>query len=156
MENQKPYNLEEIPFGTAKLRVLRTRQGEYGLHGQTGWDDLPYWEFYDAWIVTVQTYGYVDWMFKYRKNAKTEYTGKSKINILETNLLKTEAEAEDKALTIAGELEEKGFKIEIEIGEENEARNLGRNYAMEEIPKGLVLRRFQPRIIDVYLPDEMN
>jgi hypothetical protein len=37
----------------AKITIVKTRNGEYGLHGDTHWDALPYWEYYPASIVEV-------------------------------------------------------------------------------------------------------
>lgn len=154
---QEQYPLEKIEFGTALIRILKTRDGIYGMHGQRGWDDLPYWEYWDAWIITTQAYGNIDYgPFKSRKNAKKEHSGTLKIDFLEAEILRSEKEAEDKALEIALNLEEKGFRPEIEFGAEKEPRILGRNYFLEESLPDFILRQISPKLKDLYLKENLG
>src|SRR3989338_6975775 len=37
----------------ATITVIKTRDGDYGLHGDWHWDALPYWEYYPASIVRI-------------------------------------------------------------------------------------------------------
>lgn len=151
---QKPYELEGIPLGSAKIKILKTKQGVYGLHGQTGWDDTPYWEFKDALIVTSQAYGDIDWgPFKQRKNSKKEHRGTSQINILEAEILRDENEAQEKSLNLAITLEEKRFEIEIEEGEDYEPRILKTHYKLDILLEDFIEKQFHPKLEEVYLKD---
>jgi len=153
-DKQKPYELEQIPFGSAKIKVLKTQQGKYGLHGQTGWDDAPYWKIWDAWIITSQAYGNIDWgPFKQRRNSKKEYKGTSQISILEAEILDDENKAKEKARDLSTELEQKGFKTRTEVGEDYEPRILKTQYKLDVPLKDFIQRQFHPRLKNVYLKE---
>lgn len=159
MENQKKFKLENLPFGEAKIKVLKTKQGDYGMHRQTGWDDTPYWIFHSAWIITEQAHGILNWgPYKFRNNSR-EISDRSELNILETELLvETEEdrrqEAEEMALAKALELERKGFRVELEFGEETQPRNLAKVYKWESnLPSEWIRRRYEKRIYRVNISD---
>jgi hypothetical protein len=109
--------LEKLALGKAKVMVLKTSSGSYGLHGQTGWDDLPYWESQDAWIASVQVHGRLDWKGKYRESARKEHSGTGEIQLAEHRISRSERESEDYALEQAIKLEEMGFEVELDFGE---------------------------------------
>lgn len=119
-----------------KISLIKTIAGSYGMHGQSGWDDLPYWEYYKAFIVRVIIDGYYCWgPFKLRKNAKKEHSGNSTVRFekgyafvatdteddeKEIGLLLKEAE--DKMLEVGSYLEDKGFQVEMFFGENDGGR----------------------------------
>ena len=106
----------------ATINFITGMDGSYALHGQTGWDDLPYWEYYKAWIVEVIVEGILFWgPFKYRKNAKKEHSGEALMQISETRIFNdsdcseeiAKCEAEEYTLDFANNLEKRGFKVEL-------------------------------------------
>ncbi len=148
----KPYLLEKIPYGDARVNVLRTKQGVYSLHGQTGWDDTPYWEWKDAWILTVQAYGLIDWgPFKHRKNARRLHIGTSRINLIEAGIFYYENEAKEKSANTLSALESKRFQCTMNFGEEEEPRILGVQYRLDVPLSNFILRQLNPKLEDLYL-----
>lgn len=110
--------LDQLVLGEARIKVLKTFDGNYGLHGQTGWDDLPYWEIHDAWIITTEAHGELRWgPWKYRETSKKEHRGVGELQIIEPRIFSSETKAEEYALTKALELEAKNFKVDIEFGQ---------------------------------------
>ena len=151
-QQHKPYPLEEIPHGCAKVSIIKTQDGSYGLHGSNKWDDLPDWEFWDAWIVSGLANGDLDYgPFKQRKNAKKEYSGRIQISIHESGIYRDEKEAHDNALLLAISLEQRGFVTQIEFAEDYKPRNLKMQYLFEEVLHPIVLRNLRPRLKDLYL-----
>jgi len=109
----------------AVVTIMASKDGVYGMHDQTGWDDLPYWKFWDAWIVKVEATGLLPWgPFKYRKDAKREHHGIAKVEICEKIIFKQEQEAESHALKIAEKLEYKEFDVELAFCKDSSSQNL--------------------------------
>jgi hypothetical protein len=154
-QEYKDFELEDIEFGTAKVKVLKTMDGEYGMHGQTGWDDTPYWIYWDAWFVTVQAYGNIDWgPFKKRKDAKKEHSETTKINLLEIKIFDSKNDAEDHALEEAIKFEQKGFDVKIESGNDpEEHRTFKTQYRIDSSIEYSLIRKFNPKLVSLYLKE---
>jgi hypothetical protein len=93
----------------ATVRITRREQREYGMHGSNKWDDCPFWQTYTIWDVASD---YMD------LNKKIFPTRKSFWNDTQT-----QKEAEDFALELALELENKGLEIRLEFIENGEGHN---------------------------------
>jgi len=88
MERPKRLNLEKLLLGGARIKVIKTMDGQYGMHGETKWDEYPHWEFYDAWIITTQAYGTVSWgPFKKNQYSTEEHTGVGEVSVIEKGLV---------------------------------------------------------------------
>lgn len=97
-----------------KITLIETKDGSYGMHGQTGWDDLPYWEFWPAWIVDLRMDGLWDFgPYKLGPDAQHEYAGTTHVHLQEGHIDRDQKKAEDLALELALSLEERGFAPEI-------------------------------------------
>jgi len=144
----------------ATVFVFTTTAGDYGLHGQTGWDDLPYWEYYPAWIVAIEVEGKLDWgPYKYRRNAKRTHSGTTSLALRSAYCHvaweKTEADkeiqqraAEDQALELAEALDENGFDVSIVLAEDHCRTDLDRKYArwIAAPPP----ERFQKQVLEIF------
>ncbi len=114
----------------AIVTLIESTAGSYGMNGQTGWDDLPYWEYWKCWIVRIEVNGFLRWgPVKYRSNAKKEHTGIAEVQLIEFREFSDSEQkddgaamklaAEDAALSIAEQLEEVGFAVELKFEEDH-------------------------------------
>lgn len=143
--------MEKIPYGTAKIKILKTKQGEYGLHGDMHWDAEPYWEYYSAWIISTQAYGSVKLHSTYGGTAKTP----TKINILELKLINESwnkaQKIEGEALELAIDLEKQGFRVDLEFGEEYRPQKLGKTWTLAEASTQALAKVRTPLTEDLYV-----
>lgn len=125
---------------TATIKLIEGIDGDYGMHGQTGWDDQPYWVFFPAWIVLVQVMGKVAWgPVKFRRDAQKTHSGVADVelssgsvfaafadkeNPTATEHLANQSAAEDLALSWAEVLEKNGFQPEIVFGKSEERQDV--------------------------------
>jgi hypothetical protein len=113
----------------AIVQFIESTDGSYGMHGQTGWDDLPYWEYCRAWIVKVNVEGFLSWgPLKYRSNCKKRHYGITEVEFYEGFLFNEKSHnkniAEEYALSLAEELVKLGFEVNITFSENHSPQNL--------------------------------
>lgn len=120
----------------AKVEIIKGINGCYRRHGNR-WDELPEWDYWDAYIVKVWVEGILLWgPFKYRKNAKKTHTGISQVEFSfgrifddirdrEEDNTADKVAAEDFAINTATDLETRGFKVELTYEEDGSSQKLG-------------------------------
>ncbi|NQV88161.1 MAG: hypothetical protein HQ402_01210 [Parcubacteria group bacterium] len=111
------------------------------MHGQTGWDDTPYWVMHAAYVVCIEVVGFTKWgPFTYhhprarRKHARVSlvkiskgflYRDSSKeVDAPEENLSGIRELAEDKALRCAEIFEDRGIPVRFKFGSDFSSKNL--------------------------------
>lgn len=140
----------------AVINLVTSQDGSYGLHGQTGWDDLPYWEYYDAWIVKVEVEGLLGWgPFKYRQTAKKEHKGIAKVVLYKNMLTRDKKKAEDYTITLAEELDRRGFNVEIIFTKNYKQQDLRDKIIwVDNVPPQLFQKRIEQELSSFYLYEE--
>ena len=160
IKNPIRIRLEDLPIGQAKIRILKTEKEDYGMHGQTGWDDLPYSIYHPAKLIIEQAHGILNWgPYRFRDNSR-EISGRSEMNILETECIveikegDREQEVKEIAVAKARELKRKGFEVKFEFEEEpRELYRLRIHKWESNLPPEWIRRRYEKGIYQLQLSD---
>lgn len=143
----------------AKVYVFETIAGECGLHDETGWDALPFWKYYKAYIVAVEVVGNLQWgPCKHRQAALREHSGVARVDFRIARSFVAynadtpgetredcKAKAEEAALNYAIELEKKGFTVDIIFLKDETSRSLDREYVrfVDALPPVRFIKRIK-------------
>ncbi|MDO8459702.1 MAG: hypothetical protein Q7S74_01200 [Nanoarchaeota archaeon] len=104
----------------ATITIIKTINGDYGLHGDRHWDALPYWVHYPACITLLNASG-MPGKFRIFTDREQEIYGSP---ISEKEYAGIRNIAEDWVLEKAGELENNGYKLDIKFEEDYSPREM--------------------------------
>jgi hypothetical protein len=155
----------QTEFGQANIHLIETKQGYWGLHGDTDWDATMFWKFYPAYLVLVSARGLFDWgPVKYRSNAQLEHKGTSEIKITEGELYVAmngeidleRNKAEEKVKGLEEFFTDKGFDLQITEEEDFSTRlDLRRKIQWydNKLPKWAINKISKPDLKSLYLKE---
>jgi hypothetical protein len=107
------------------------------------WDDMPTYKYFSVWVVKIDVNGIYSWSYVPILTEATGYrtsnrvmSGTARILLTTFSMLYKESAMENEVLKIGAELESKGFKVEIKLGQSIDCKYLKTRCKVLEKIKG--------------------